>query len=703
VPLASPAVVVAEEDEEERAGPLVMESEARSEPGASATADDEPSALATGDDEPSALATGDEETVADAPGSEKAAVAEEAPPELCPICNATRNGTQSYCDDCGWMFPANSARAAPIKPISPKASMVRVKDRYELGELLSERDGVSRFRGLDYGSGQPVTVTIVHMAVPESAEILSADEEPVGREDDDSDDLEILPSFDAPGLTPVATVEATGPAWPSVAWEAALLEKVNHPSVPRVIEYFVDGGFEYLIEEAPQGRSLWDAWDDPNSTASQRYGLLRQLAEGINQIHQGGALFEALRPDLVVITDEGQAKLTDLADLLPLPLPDDLHVRVSLYTPPELVLAPDQADARADLYSFGAMLYALEYLHHELAEGDFERQFSPKLITDRCPDVHPAFFRLVSKTFVRDPNSRFPSDEAVKEDASGFMELIRTLENCGRSFDNVRLDIAAWTTTGMVRTGNEDAFALLHAVESGQDDLSEYALILLADGMGGYEAGEVAAAMAIAALRKNLLQQKMFAALAGETAPQEDQFNVEGCKQLLLAGLKHANKEVYTASRTPGVGKRGMGCTAEAVYVDAHQVVVGHVGDSRTYHLHQGRLVQLTRDQTFVNRMVELGALTPEEAEDHPRKNELQQAIGGQPDVQPGLYHGKLQRGDWVVVCSDGLSNHIPPEDLQKMLLREATSAEEAARRLLNLVNLRGATDNATVVIVRAC
>jgi protein phosphatase len=110
----------------------------------------------------------------------------------------------------------------------------------------------------------------------------------------------------------------------------------------------------------------------------------------------------------------------------------------------------------------------------------------------------------------------------------------------------------------------------------------------------------------------------------------------------------------------------------------------------------------LTRDQTFVNRMVELGALTPEEAEDHPRKNELQQAIGGQPDVVPGLYHGKLQRGDWIVVCSDGLSNHIPPEDLQRMLLREATSAEEAARRLLNLVNLRGATDNATVVIVRA-
>ena len=146
-----------------------------------------------------------------------------------------------------------------------------------------------------------------------------------------------------------------------------------------------------------------------------------------------------------------------------------------------------------------------------------------------------------------------------------------------------------------------------------------------------------------------------------------------------------------------------MGCTCEVVYMDGYNIVVGHVGDSRTYHLRRGRLMQLTRDQTFVNRMVELGQLTAEEAENHPRKNELQQAIGGQPDVVPGVSAGKLQRGDWVLVCSDGLSNHINNSELEKMLTREAAySSEEAARRLLNLTNLRGATDNATIVVVRA-
>src|SRR5262249_40766093 len=247
--------------------------------------------------------------------------------------------------------------------------------------------------------------------------------------------------------------------------------------------------------------------------------------------------------------------------------------------------------------------------------------------------------------------------------------------------------------------------------EARQDDLGESALVFLCDGMGGYEGGEVAAALAIQVLRKNLLQHKVFSHLCGHSPFSDTSFgadstilpvfDVEGCKRLLKDAVRDANKQVYAASRS-GKGKRNMGCTAEAVYVNGRYVVVGHVGDSRTYHLHEGRLIQLTRDQTLVNRLVELGRLTPEEAEDHPQKNQLQQAIGGQPDVEPGLYHGRLKRGDWVLVCSAGLTNHVPSADLENMVRRESSeSAEGAARRLLNLVNLRGATDNATIVVIR--
>ena len=172
----------------------------------------------------------------------------------------------------------------------------------------------------------------------------------------------------------------------------------------------------------------------------------------------------------------------------------------------------------------------------------------PKSIYQRFPDIHPLFGWLVSKTFCRELGKRFPSEEAAREDATGFAELIRTLEMCRRTLDNVRLDIAAWTTTGMVRTGNEDAFALLHAAESSENTLGDAALVLLADGMGGYEAGEVAAAMAIQAMRKHLLRQRAFAALASDATSSDEKLLAEAassldraaCKQLLAAAMKEA-------------------------------------------------------------------------------------------------------------------------------------------------------------------
>jgi protein phosphatase len=272
----------------------------------------------------------------------------------------------------------------------------------------------------------------------------------------------------------------------------------------------------------------------------------------------------------------------------------------------------------------------------------------------------------------------------------------------GRSLATAHLDIASWTSTGMVRTGNEDAFALIHAASSRQDDMGECALVLLADGMGGYEAGEVAAALAIDSLRQQLLKSSFFAGLTQDTTGARKEFNVKECQEALRNALKEANREVFTASRTPGKGRPGMGCTAEVVYVDGRRLVVGHVGDSRTYHFSNGTLTQLTRDQTLVNRLVELGQLTPEQAEHHERKNELQQAVGGRPVIDPAVYHAELKAGDWVIVCSDGLTNHVDAETLNFDMIQRADSAEMLARRLVNLVNLRGATDNCTVVVVRA-
>src|SRR5262245_8369326 len=158
-----------------------------------------------------------------------------------------------------------------------------------------------------------------------------------------------MPTFDE--QVPVASTASAGGAWPSPGWERALLEKAAHPALPKVIDGFIENNFEYLILEAPEGRVLWDAWDEPDADASVRYGWLVQIAEGLHALHQGGAILEGLRPDLITVTAAGQAMLNDLSDLLPVPLPSNPPIRGSLYTPPELILSPDKADARADLYS----------------------------------------------------------------------------------------------------------------------------------------------------------------------------------------------------------------------------------------------------------------------------------------------------------------------------------------------------------------
>jgi protein phosphatase len=632
----------------------------------------------------------------------------------CPVCGSPHKGSNPSCADCGYYFSAaDLAGDAPVAvAAAPPGPAVRLQDRFELGEKLSERQGVTRFRGLDFAAAPPAPVVILRQELPPPPAL---PEEPAHAGEDGGE--EVVPSFDEPlaSTTPITDVLPARPAWPSVGWEETLLEALELPGLPALLASFSVDGCDYLVEEVPAGRSLWDAWDDPETTNAQRFTWLAEVAEALHGLHQCKAMLEGIRPDVIVVSPEGHARIADLSDLLPIPVPADAPLRGRLYTAPELLAGTGQADARAELYSFGALLYAL-HVGRELSEIDFERPGQPKPFIPRFPDVHPAFGRLMHKTFRREVDARFPTDEAVKEDATGFLELTRTLRTLARTLDTSRLEIASWTTTGIVRTGNEDAFALLHACESRQDDLSESALVLLCDGMGGYEAGEVAAALAIQVLRQYLVQQKPLAHLAGasgfptdvlSTAPRPEghappPLDVEAMKATLKAALKEANKQVFQASRVPGSKRRGMGCTAEAVYVDGRNVVVGHVGDSRTYHLHEGRMVQLTRDQTLVNRLVELGTLTAEEAETHPRRNELQQAVGGQPDVEPGVYHGVLKPGDWVVVCSDGLTNHVSASELQQMLQSEALSAEMAARRLVNLTLIEGATDNCTVVVIRA-
>jgi len=248
------------------------------------------------------------------------------------------------------------------------------------------------------------------------------------------------------------------------------------------------------------------------------------------------------------------------------------------------------------------------------------------------------------------------------------------------------------------------------------------------------ESGEVAAAMALQTLKECLLSGPPFAnglpvvslsptppvkPIGTDSAPIVEETpstslpipgrfsdkgdaprSPDGYAERVANALREANRRVFESAHAHP-SSRGMGCTAEVLLVDGNIAIVGHVGDSRVYRMRKGKLSQVTKDHTVIARLVELGQLTEEEAEHHPRRSELQQAIGGRPEVYPDVYAMVLEPGDWILACSDGLSNQIGL-DVMQGVLRETKNAERAARRLINMALFDGAQDNVTVAVIRA-
>jgi serine/threonine protein phosphatase PrpC len=609
--------------------------------------------------------------------------------QLCPACSAPRRSQEAYCGECGWLFP----RAGAAAETTPPAPLAPLLADFELLAELPVRPGLQRW--LARHRRQPSAEPVMLLLGPAGQVRFAPEPAP--------DD----PSFDFHDMTvsqkDVVTVVLKDPGgmvcWPSLAWLKSIYARAPHPVIPRILEERGDGESELLVLEIPAGRTLWDAWDDPLVTMAQRCQWLIELAEFLHLLHQAGAVFEGFRPDLLIVDAQGQVRIVDATDLLPLPLPSGIPVQATSYSAPEYLLFPDHVDGRADLYSFGAVLYSL-YLGRELTEMDFELQGVPKPFVQLFPDAHPLLTRILLKTLTRDLSQRFPTEEGYIEDPTGFVELIKTLRQAAAVLGQVRLEVASWTSTGVIRSSNEDAFAVLHAASGRQDDLHDCALLLLADGMGGCAAGEVASAMAIDHLRSSLLQEAPFLRVTNSPLATNEVFPAEKILGIMTQALQDANQAIYMAARAPGHHRRGMGCTAEVVFIQGDELFAAHLGDSRLYIYSQGRLELVSRDQTFVQRLVELGQITEEEAQYHPRRNELQQALGGLPIVEPLTYHRRLQPGDVVLVCSDGLTTHVEHEALQQIIER-APHAESIARRLVNFANYLGGVDNTTVIVVR--
>jgi PPM family protein phosphatase len=250
------------------------------------------------------------------------------------------------------------------------------------------------------------------------------------------------------------------------------------------------------------------------------------------------------------------------------------------------------------------------------------------------------------------------------------------------------------TDPGLVRKNNEDSFLIVDLTGEGERTGSSAltfaagergGLLMVADGMGGAEAGEIASRMAVDSVCRYL---------------QAERYD---SRSTFVASLKNsierANLDIQQESET-NQERKGMGTTLTAAGVFGGELFFAQVGDSRGYLIRNSVIVQITKDQSLVAHLVASGVLTPEKAKFDRRRNVILQALGTQKQVEIALSVVELKRGDWVVLCSDGLSGTVEPQEIA-VILQESTASDQACRRLIDLANHRGGEDNITAIIAK--
>jgi PPM family protein phosphatase len=291
--------------------------------------------------------------------------------------------------------------------------------------------------------------------------------------------------------------------------------------------------------------------------------------------------------------------------------------------------------------------------------------------------------------------SEQPSRDPVPETSLSAepAEAAPTEAQAAEGSSNIKLRLFGRTDVGQVREHNEDNF-IVADLSKGQRGMMEperdvplgsRGMVLgVCDGMGGAAAGEVASQLAV-----DIIFQKM---IAGDRPSGHDDLASRLVQAIEAAGLRIFSEAKLDRTR------RGMGTTSTVASLLDDHLFIGQVGDSRAYILRGDKLVQVTRDQSLVNQLIEAGQLTEEEAETFEHNNIILQALGTSDSVQVDLTFVELKRGDTLMLCSDGLSGMVRNEEIREVL-RAVDDPQEACKVLIDRANQAGGHDNVTVVI----
>jgi PPM family protein phosphatase len=239
----------------------------------------------------------------------------------------------------------------------------------------------------------------------------------------------------------------------------------------------------------------------------------------------------------------------------------------------------------------------------------------------------------------------------------------------------VHFTCAARTDVGIVRSGNEDNYMML----------AEQGIFIVADGMGGHAAGEVASEMAVR------ITSQMIGSVRG-TSDEE-------AGERVRRAIRTANDAIFERTLSEH-DKRGMGTTVTALVLYDTRFLIGQVGDSRAYLFRDHKLIQLTKDHSYVQEQVDAGYLTPEQARAHPYSNVITRCVGANNEVMPDIYVGTVKAQDLFLLASDGLTGMLEDHQLAEMLASRRMPQEQVDE-LITEANRHGGLDNITAIVVR--
>lgn len=231
------------------------------------------------------------------------------------------------------------------------------------------------------------------------------------------------------------------------------------------------------------------------------------------------------------------------------------------------------------------------------------------------------------------------------------------------------------TDVGLIRKINEDSYYF--------SDDGEKFIIVVSDGMGGHNAGEVASGMTTEIFKKFSETNDLYS----------------DTEKMLRIVFRDINEKIYSYA-CANKEARGMGATVVAAIGNKDRVVIGNIGDSRAYVSYDGNIHQVTEDHSYVNELVKSGMITEDEARHHPRKNEILKAVGIGSDVFPDIFDIKISEGEKLLLCTDGLTNMLTDSEINEILNTEENN-ENTVKRLIDAANGNGGSDNITAVLLK--